>query len=243
MVRTPPDQSQLHDIYIDESSQTQNRYLVLGALLVPTRCLNLLEDRIQNARLPELPRGEMKWGKVSPSKLAAYRRVVDAVMIGPLRAVEFHSLVVDTHKLKDRVYNSGSRDIGFNKEIYQLALKLGRLNRTAIFHVYLDERSTNSSTTELRNILNHGVRRIHPDRDWPYRRVHFRNSSACLSLQVVDILLGAVAFRLNHHHSKPAASSAKCFLSDRILGLGKVDDVTRDTRARGRFTIWHRQLR
>jgi hypothetical protein len=240
------DSDLLHDIYIDESSQTQNRYLLLGGLIVPHRYLDAFEERLQKARLPELPRGEMKWGKISSSKIAAYKRIVDAMMImppGPMSSIEFHSLVVDTTKLKDGVYNAGSRETGFNKEVYQLVRKFGRLNRSGIFHVYLDARSTKSSTADLKTILNHGIRLLHPGRDWPFRRVHFRDSSECVPLQVVDILLGAIGFRLNDHRSKVGASSAKCALSDRVLSLGNVHDVTRSTWAEGRFTIWHRQLR
>jgi len=32
--------------------------------------------------------------------------------------IQFHSLVVDTSKLRDDLYNEGSRETGFNKEIY-----------------------------------------------------------------------------------------------------------------------------
>jgi hypothetical protein len=179
MAREPPDPGLLHDIYIDESSQTNNRFLLLGGLVVPTRHLTQLETVIRQARLPELPSGELKWTKVSAAKLPAYRRVADAVLtptLAPLRLVEFHSLVIDTHKLKDKVYNAGSREVGFNKEIYQLCQKFGRINRTAIFHVYLDKRDTKSSTQKLRDILNFGIM-AKQIRDWPYRRVHFRDGA------------------------------------------------------------------
>ena len=236
----------LHDIYIDESSQTQNRYLVIGGLIVPNALVSQLEAAIAAARLPQLPFGEMKWAKVSSSKMSAYRRVVETVLTpnhSQLLAVEFHSLVVDTTKLKDRVYNEGSRDVGFNKEVFQLCQKFGRTNSTAIFHVYLDNRNTRSTTSELRNILNHYIMKRQPHRDWPYRRVHFRNSAACLCIQVVDILLGSIAFRLNGHYAALGASAAKQSLSDHVLTLAGVRSVLSDTRVRGRFTIWHRQLR
>lgn len=214
--------------------------------MVPVKCTQLLEEKILRARQPELPMGEMKWTKVSLAKLAAYRRVIETIMLpplGPLRSVEFHSLVVDTWKLKDKVFNSGSREIGFNKEIYQLCRKFGRLNRTAIFHVYLDQRSTKSSTQELRDILNHGIRKLHPERDWPYRRVHFRDSAATPCLQLLDIMLGAVAFRLNEHDRVPGASKAKCLLSERILSLANIRDAKQGTSVCGRFTIWRRKLK
>jgi hypothetical protein len=246
MVRVPLNLDLLHDIYVDESSQTQNRYLVLGGIIVANKHVEAFCDHIQRARLPELPHGEMKWTKVSQSKLPAYKRVVEAVLKpppGPLAAVEFHSLIVDTSKIKDQLYNRGSREVGFNKEIYQLCRKFGRIHRGRLFYVYLDNRETTSSTHELRDILNRGIMIMQPAADWPYRRVHFRDSSLCQCLQVVDILLGAIAFRLNGHYAALGASLAKRALSDHVLSLAGVQNVTKDTRVRGRFTIWHRQLR
>lgn len=243
MARIPLNPKLLRDVYIDESSQTQSRFLALGGLMVPTDCVRELEQAIWNARGLDLPAGEMKWTKVSTSKLSAYRRVAETILSPAFRYVEFHSVVVDTQKLKDNTFNNGSREVGFNKEIYQLCQKFGRLHRSEAFHIYLDQRETKSTTSELRDILNHGIRKKQPNRDWPYRRVHFRNSKNCICLQAVDILLGAITFHLNDHRSRLSASPAKCELSDLILKLAHVRDVTKDTATAGRFTVWHRQLR
>ena len=67
----------LAEVYIDESSQTNHRYLVLGGVIAETSDVQVASESIAQARLPELPSGTMKWGKVSRSKLAAYIRVVD----------------------------------------------------------------------------------------------------------------------------------------------------------------------
>jgi hypothetical protein len=236
----------LQHLYIDESSQTQNRFLVLGGINVPAEAEEVFDQEILATRQPALPHGEMKWQKVSKSKLATYMRVADIIFshrFSIIRDVQFHSLVVDTRKLKDKAFNGGSREVGFNKEIYFLCQKFGRLHRDALFHVYLDHRETSSSTDELRSILNHGIRKKQPGRDWPYRRVHFRNSSTCLALQVVDLYLGAIAFRLNGHYDAEGASEAKRQLSDFILDRAGIRDVHADSAVRGKFTIWHRQLR
>ncbi|MBE9604099.1 DUF3800 domain-containing protein [Acetobacteraceae bacterium H6797] len=239
-------ESRFYDIYIDESSQTQNRYLALGGIIMPTHTAAEFEQCMRAARLPELPSGELKWGKVSASKLPAYQRVAEWFLTSKescIRAAQFHSIVVDTHKIKDKAFNGGSREIGFNKEIYQLCQKFGRIKPSGLFNVYLDERETKSSTNDLKTILNHGIRKKFPSRDWPYRRVHFRNSSSCLHLQIVDILLGAVAFRINGHRYAPHASKSKSELSDLVLSLAGIRDASKDTATYGRFTVWHRVLR
>jgi hypothetical protein len=243
MVRVPADDSQLSEIYIDETSQTKHRYLVLGGIIIPRTKSDHFETIIREARLPELPLGEMAWTKVSRTKLPAYKRVVDAFFKRHYEHLDFHSLVVDTTKINDRKFNEGSRQIGFNKEIYQLCIKFGRLYPTRLFHVYPDYRDTDQSPSDTRLILNRGMRRGGDQRDWPFRRLHFRDSATTLPLQVVDVLLGAVAFRLNGHYEKEDASPAKKELCDHILCRAGTSDVTRDTARSGKFTIWHRQLR
>ena len=237
-------QGDFSDVYVDETSQTKHQYLALGGLIVPTHQAEVLARDITSARLPELPHGEMAWTKVSRTKLASYQRVVD-VFFDKMNCthLDFHVLVVDTTKIRDAVFNAGSRESGFNKEIYQLLQKLARLYRKSLFHIYLDKRETKSPAEELRLILNRGIAKTGDSRDWPFRRVHFRESSSCQIIQVVDILLGAVAFHMNGHRDVDGASPAKCQLSDYILAKAHIRNPLRDTSVTGRFTIWHRRLR
>ena len=230
-------------IYVDESSQTKHRYLVLGGLILPQDQGRAFRDAISAARQPELPDNSLKWGRVSRTKLPAYKRVVDAFFDRSASRVHFHSLVVDTSQQNHSRWNKGSREIGFQKEVFQLAQKFRRLYPDPVFHLYPHQRSTPQATEELRNILNFSARKAGDSREWPFRRVHFRSLSGCPPLQVVDILLGAVAYRLNGHYSEEGASAARRELCDHILRRAGIHDVTRDTRMAGKLTIWHRRLR
>ncbi len=245
MVRAPFDPSAFQTVYVDESSQTKHRYLVLGSLILHTEYEAALASDILKARLPELPSGEMGWTKVSRTKLEAYRRVVDTFFNNPTgyRPLEFHALVLDTRQIKDALYNSGSREIGFNKEVFQICKKAARLHPRRLLHVYLDSRNTKSSTEELRLILNRDRVRSGDRRPWPFRRLHFRNSADCQIMQLLDVLLGGLAYRVNGHNLVETASPAKRDLSDHILARAGITDVMRDTAMSGKFTIWHRQLR
>lgn len=232
------------DTYIDESSQTGHRFLVIGGVVIPTDIAPDFSTKLVTSRAPELGgAGEMKWVKVSRTKLPAYKRAVD--LFFDTRTGElphFHSLVVDTHKLNNRRYNEGSREIGFSKEIYQLCMKFGRLYG-GLFHIYPDHRQTSEAPDKVRTILNFGTRKKGDKRDWPYRRMQFRHSGETPIIQLTDILAGAVAFRVNGHHTASGASPAKCELSEYIFNRAKIADVTRDTSVRGKFTIWHRVLK
>lgn len=245
MGRVAPDESEISEIYLDESSQNRHEYLILGGVILHKHCTLRFKELIVKARNPELPFGEMKWAKVSRSKLSAYRRVIDVFFDGDqdCRPMEFHSLVVHMPKLKDNQFNKGSREIGFNKDVYQLCMKFGRLYRQRLFHVYPDQRDTKSSTEELRSILNFGIRKKGDPRDWPFRRLHFQDSKNQYALQLVDLLIGAIAYRLNKHHLAPNASEPKTILSEYVLGRAGIADVFKDTSVSGKFTIWHRRLR
>ena len=242
--REAPTLDQIHDIYVDESSQTKNRYLLLGGIIIPKAIVPAATERLQAARLPELPHGEMKWGKVSKSKLPAYMRFIDCFFDAPEFAKsDFHCLVVDTHAIDNQSYNAGSKEIGFNKEIYQLATKFAKLYRTGVFHLYPDFRETNQKPEDLRNILNHGRHKNRDGRDWPFRRCQFRDSSTVRLLQLVDIMLGAVAYGKNEHYKQPDASQPKLELARHIMRRAGIKDLSVDTTRAGKFTIWHRKLR
>ena len=241
-MRVKPEPSQIIEIYIDESSQSKHRFLVLGSVTVGLQESDKLNDLIAKARLPDLPAKEAKWTKVSRTKLPAYMRIVDTLFDNDDLA-HFHCLTVDTTQLDHARFNEGNREIGFNKEIYQLARKCSRLYSTSLFHVYPDKRETNQTPDVLRDILNHGCRKGGDKRDWPFRRCQFRDSAKTLPLQLTDILTGSIAYQLNGHHTVKGASPAKIALSEHILKRAGIADITRDTARAGPFTVWHRKLR
>lgn len=237
-----PAKQQILEFFIDESSQTKHRYLVLGGLITSVDYSEKLTALIAAARLPELPLGEAKWTKVSRTKLPAYKRIVNVLFDNPTE-MHFHSLFIDTTKIDHRKYNDGDREIGFNKEIYQLGIKASKLYGNDLFHVYPDYRDTNQNPGDLRLILNRGCAKYGDKRDWPFRRCQFRNSQHTPALQLTDILIGAIAYRLNGHDKADGASPAKSELCAHILERAKVADVHKGTARQGTFTIWARQLR
>ncbi|WP_426126270.1 DUF3800 domain-containing protein [Pararhizobium sp. PWRC1-1] len=234
-----------YTIFLDESSQTKHKYLTFGCLVLDNRFVSLFERYITHATALELPNGEMKWTKVSAAKLFAYKLVIDCFFdaVAEYEPLHFHAMAVDTTKRKEHVYNGGSRELGFNKEVYQLLFKCARLYPESLFHVYADHRDTTSSLDELQTILNNGCKKTADSRPLPFRRIQFRDSKEVLCLQMVDLLLGAVSHRLNGHHLKEGSSPSKNHLSQYVLNRAQVGDAFRDTRIKDKYTIWHRKLK
>jgi hypothetical protein len=247
-------------VYIDESSQTKHRYLVLGALIVPRSHSDLLEVEVIGARgnkfPPKRPDGTpriIKWEKANAYNLAAYKRVVDAFFIFPQRykfslakELNIHCVVVDNtvKVMHDRKFSGGNVELGFNKDIYHLCVRdIGRRYPKALFHVYPDRRNTNQPLWQARNIMNSGMRKHGDRRAYPFRRLKFADPENSQALQVVDIFIGALAYRLNRHYDKPAANPAKKELSDYILKRARIIDVFASTSFHRRLTVWHRDYR
>jgi len=244
------------NVYIDESSQTKHRYLLLGAVIVPLSHVEVFEQDIIAARDPIIaptradgtPR-IIKWEKANAYNLSAYKKVVDAFWTFPMRHnlplrknVDFNCVAVDLSKRDLKTTGGGDIETGFNKEIYFLSTVIvGKRFDKELFHIYPDRRTTNSDLNQARMIMNFGIRKYGDKRLWPYRRLQFEDPERCQALQVVDIFIGAIAYRLNGHYDKPEANSARKALSDYILARAKITNpFERSAYYRRRFILVHR---
>ena len=89
--------------------------------------------------------------------------------------------------------------------------------------------------------MNFGARKYGDKREWPYRRLQFKDPEKCQALQVVDIFIGALAYRLNEHHDKSRPDSGKRQLCDYILSRAKITDPLKPTPFhRRRLAVVHR---
>lgn len=244
------------NVYVDESSQTKHRYLVIGGLVVPLSHADAFEASIIAARDEIIPIVKpdgtprvIKWEKANAYNLASYKKVVDAFFRFPMdqklpirKHVDINCVVVDTRKKDLRASGEGDIDIGFNKEVYFLCVPMiGKRFPKELFHVYPDRRTTPHPLKEAQQIMNFGARKYGDKRQWPYRRLQFKDPENCQALQVVDIFIGALAYRLNGHYEKPEANKAKKALSEYILGRAGITDPTMKTPYhKRRFAILHR---
>ena len=89
--------------------------------------------------------------------------------------------------------------------------------------------------------MNAGAKKYRNRTDWPYRELKFRDPENYQALQVVDILIGALAYRLNGHYQQSNASPAKKELCDFVLQQAKITNPAVNTPwYRPRLTILHR---
>ena len=228
--------------YVDESSQTQNRYLVLGATCVSAARRAEIDLALRDVRKPALPGGELKWGKVSAGKLVQYRRIVDFFFaLIDQGWLSWHGMAVDTSGTRGGKRFAGDRELGFNSLLYRFLLHriCGRYREIGRHHIYLDSRTTRYSLEHLRTLLNQGAAMHYRMNGHPVRRLHFLDSKRSQLLQVNDVILGAIAARLNGHHLRPDASCAKASLSGHILKRAGIVDLQIGTDGDAPFTLSH----
>lgn len=242
----PQPNRQTLDVYADESCQNAHRYMVLGCTLVETGLVPEVVRTIAEVRENHRLQGEMKWTKVSNSRLDGYKALVDAYFSLVARDVlHFHCLIVDTWQMDNHRFNGGDREIGFSKMIYQLLLhSVQRYSNKHPAYVYLDDRTTSHSLDELKNILNNGIAKRYNIRSRPFRRVVFRESKKSVMLQANDVVLGAVAAHKNEHDLLPGASKAKAELAAHIADRCACSRLGENTpHNQLHFRVWNFKLR
>ncbi len=244
------------NVYVDESSQTKFRYLVLGGLVIPHSHYDAFEADIAAVRdytTPvKKPNGTpnlIKWQKVCPYNVGACKKIVDAFYSFPQRSrlpamknIDIHCVVVDTSKKPLKDEGDGDLETGFNKQVYFLCTVLiGKRFKRELFHIYPDRRTSPQPLWKARAIMNQGAKKYGDKRLYPFRRLRYHDPENCQSLQVVDLFIGALAYKLNGHYDKPNANAGKKQLCDYILNRAKIKNPLANTLYyKRRFSIVHR---
>ncbi len=249
-----------HELYIDETSQNDHHFLVLGGIIIPREAsaefeADMLEAR--SSRLRHTSKGQLQelgWSEVSKGDFADYVKFLEAYfsfgkrrLEGRRGIVKFYCSVVNT-QVRGRSFSKGKRgQIGFDREIYSHCMHVGRIEKIELFHVYPDHRSTTQQVEKMAFMLSRGIRRKGDKRDHPFRKVQFRYSHEHHALQVSDILIGAIAYRLNRHYDKQTANADKKLLCDWVLKRTGFDKYIGQTKFRekrfGTYQLWYRNTK
>lgn len=232
--------SKRYYIYTDESNQTGNRYMVLSGVILPEANLDKVESSIAVYRNTYNMQAELKWERVANQRYEEYKAFVDYFFsLNNADAMHFKALVVDNHKIDNRKYNAGDRELGFFKFYYQLLLhSFGRNFGSYDLHVFLDNKSTSQPLDEFRDILNNGIAKRYGISGRPFKLVEFKDSKQHGILQLNDVVLGGIAHRKNGTHLISTTREAKKNLSKYIVDQAGLTDEISTTR-QPRFSIWN----
>lgn len=186
--------SEIFNVYCDESCHLEHDnkpVMLLGTLWCPHGEVVRLSREIQALKTEYHSAGELKWVKVSQSRLAFYLKLVDW-FFGEA-ALHFRGLVVlHKERLDHAKFNEGSHDDFYYKMYFSLLSKI--LAPDQKYNIYLDIKDTRSSLKlkKLREVL------CNDQYDFTSQMIgHLQNirSHESQLLQICDFFLGALSYR------------------------------------------------
>lgn len=194
-----------YNVYCDESCHLENdgqKAMVLGAVWCPKAKRLEIAERIREIKQKHgLERDfEIKWTKVSPSKLAFYQDIVDYFFDDD--DLHFRGLVVPDKSVLDHERHQQDHDEWYYKMYFTMLKTV--FDPDSRYYVYIDIKDTlgHEKVEKLQDILCTNAydfsRRMIAD----VKRVH---SHEVEHLQVADLLIGA----LSYLHRELSGNSAK----------------------------------
>lgn len=185
------------DVYCDEcypdvlgSGAPPVPYMVIGSLWFPSDYRAQYKEQIHELRDQHRIGPEFKWNKVSPSKALFY---IDLVkwFFSQGDDLRFRCILVDHQQVNLGLYHDGDQELGFYKFYYQLLHHwINECNEYAIFCDFKSNRRRDRLHA-LRGCLRNAnlfadVIGVQPVRSYE-----------SVLIQMVDVLSGAVAAKLN----------------------------------------------
>ncbi|HCW90539.1 MAG TPA: DUF3800 domain-containing protein [Marinobacter sp.] len=201
-----------YNVYCDESCHLENdgqKAMVLGAVWCPKGKRPEIAERIREIKQKHgLERDfEIKWTKVSPSKLAFYQDIIDYFFDDD--DLHFRGLVVPDKSVLDHERHQQDHDDWYYKMYFTMLKTI--FDPESRYYVYVDIKDTlgHEKIEKLQDILCTNAydfsRRMIAD----VKRVH---SHEVEHLQIADLLIGA----LSYLHRELSGNSAKEALIARI---------------------------
>jgi hypothetical protein len=207
----------LMHVYCDESSQSGNKYLVIGGIWISAENVSCIDNMVAAFRHNTSMVNELKWGKVSKGKLDEYKKFIDIVFNGIYKQyLIYRCIVVNMEQYDNDTYNKGDKELGFYKIYYQLLLQ--NYIRGYRYIIYPDDRKNSYKyrLEALKIILNRGIRKKYEINFDPIRNIEARDSHNVNLIQAVDVITGAIGYRWNKRHLMENASISKTQLSEYI---------------------------
>ncbi|MFO7857792.1 MAG: DUF3800 domain-containing protein [Ectothiorhodospiraceae bacterium] len=185
------------DVYCDESrpdllgsDHPQGQFMVIGGLWLPTSERDAFKAEIHQLRDRHRIGGEFKWQKVSPSREAFYRQLVEWFQ-GKGDQLRFRCIAVDHSQVDLKLYHEDEQELGFYKFYYQL-----------LHHWILDFNEYNvfvDFKSNRRRERLHVLRRCldYSNLSSEVHDVQAVRSEESVLIQLADVLTGMAAYRLN----------------------------------------------
>lgn len=210
-------------IYCDESCHLEHdasTVMGLGAVWTQRAHVKHLSASLRDLKARRNAHGELKWSKVSISKLDFYQDVVDWFFDS--ESLHFRALVVpNKQELNHEKYNEGSHDDFYYKMYFSMLNKI--LSPTEQHEIYIDIKDTRSNlkVMKLKDVL---CKDKYDFTGEMISRIQHARSHELELMQLADFFLGALVYchrgletsyaklqvvrRIEEKHGRPLNSSS-----------------------------------
>lgn len=226
------------EVYCDESfvdlftrSTPKARHMLMGSLWLPSELRGEVKQKIHEIRTRHSTWGELKWVKVSPSRLDCYTELIE-MFVGYEKRMRFRCIAIDNEIYNSALHGSDN-ELGFYKFYYQM-IKHWILDNND-YQIFCDLK-TNRDKSRMHTLRQYLTQ---ANRLAAVTSVQAIPSSESVLLQLCDILLGLACRRLNNF-SEP--SNAKMTLLKHFENrLGR--HIAPTARSEDKFNIFKIHLR
>lgn len=211
-------------IFCDESchlEKDRNDVMLLGALWCEADQVRAISEEIRRIKrrhglkLPDgLARGfEIKWSKVSPSKLEFYLDLIKFFV--EEKRLNFRGVIVNEKKSLDHVGYTQTHDDFYYKMYYHLLVRIIE-NSGNTYNVYLDIKDTQGGP-KTRKLHQYLCTRIRDSECETLKKVEQVRSDESEIMQLSDLILGAISY----YNRNLDSSKTKLQLVDALANYGR----------------------
>lgn len=222
------------NIYCDESCHMRNddsSLMVIGGLSCPKDKTRLINVRIREIKEKHkiYRHAEIKWTKVSKSKLEMYKELIDLFFSEP--DLKFRAVVALDKKELNLDKYSLSYDDWYHRIYYLVLREMTYIGDT--YDIFADIKDTLGSERieSLKRVLNLSLSNFYDD---TIRHVQLVRSDQIEIMGLVDLLIGAVGYA----NRKLDTSSAKIELIKHIETKLKYSITSNTTRSITKFNVF-----
>ncbi len=226
------------EVYCDEampdlftSKKPGGRYLMIGSLWLPAPLREEIKGKIRSLRETHNTWGEIKWSKVSSSRLKFYLSLVDLFASYELN-MRFRCIAVDHAQINMSLHDNDS-ELGFYKFYYQL-LHHWILDFNE-YNIFCDIK-TNRDPERLK-VLKRCLK--YTNLSSTIKDIQSLPSRQVVLIQLCDLLLGAASSRINSTLKDGSAKSELVRHLEKRLG---VDTLAPTPKGTEKFNIFRIQI-
>lgn len=231
-----------YNIYCDESCHLEHdgeRYMVLGGIICKKSNRKIIKNDILNIKRKHNIKdyAEIKWNKVSPSKLNYYKNLVDYFF--ECEMLRFRAIIIDKTQLNHEKYNQ-THDDWYYKMYYELLKNFVEPKQKN--YIYLDIKDTKSAKKVIgvKQYLNKKMLQYEYE---PVQNIQSINSQESCIMQLADLLIGAIGYKNRIMYKKKNSSIAKTEIMNYIINKSGYSLIKTTLLSEKKFNLFHIKLK